>query len=161
MHRSVLPSVTRDRAAAGGLSRRYIVTMHTSSTPAGGALRRAATLGWRALRLRCPNCGEGKAFVSWLRMRDRCPVCGLGFQRGEEGYAVGAYMFNMIASELVFAAAFVVAIVATWPSPPWEALTWVAAIGMVVAPILFYPVTKTLFLAFDLFFRPATPEELG
>jgi ABC-type branched-subunit amino acid transport system permease subunit len=93
-------------------------------------------------------------------MRERCPVCGLRFHRGEEGYAVGAYMFNMIASELVFAAGFIVIIVATWPSPPWEGLTWAAAICMVLAPIVFYPITKCLFLAFDLIFRPATAEDL-
>ena len=32
---------------------------------------------------------------------------------------------------------------------------------MVLAPFLFYPVSKTLFLAFDLLFRPPTPEELS
>jgi hypothetical protein len=32
---------------------------------------------------------------------------------------------------------------------------------MVLAPFLFYPFFKTLFLAFDLLFRPATPEELS
>ena len=30
---------------------------------------------------------------------------------------------------------------------------------MVVAPLVFYPFSKTIFLAFDLVFRPATPEE--
>ena len=32
---------------------------------------------------------------------------------------------------------------------------------MLLAPILFFPFSKTLFLAFDLFFRPATTDELS
>ena len=60
----------------------------------------------RALRLRCPNCGQGKPFVSSFRMRSQCEVCGLAFERGEDGYQVGSYMFNIVASELVFAAVF-------------------------------------------------------
>jgi hypothetical protein len=31
---------------------------------------------------------------------------------------------------------------------------------MTVVPFLFFPFSKTLFLAFDLIFRPATSEEL-
>ena len=62
-------------------------------------LRRVDLLLWRALRLRCPNCGGGPIFDSWLRMRGRCPRCG------------------------------------------------------------FFPFSKTLFLAFDLVFRPPSPEE--
>jgi hypothetical protein len=31
---------------------------------------------------------------------------------------------------------------------------------MIVVPFLFFPFSKTLFLAFDLTFRPPTPEEL-
>src|SRR5512141_1797659 len=68
-------------------------------------LSRSLTLFGRALRLRCPNCGQGKPFESWLRMRRQCEVCGLAFERGEDGYQVGSYMFNIVASELVFAAA--------------------------------------------------------
>lgn len=75
-------------------------------------------------------------------------------ERGESGYQVGAYMFNIIASELVFAVIFVGILLATWPSPPWTLLQWGAPLLMVLAPVLFYPYSKTLFLAFDLIFRP-------
>jgi len=108
----------------------------------------------RALRLRCPNCGQGKPFVSWLRMRSHCEVCGLAFERGEEGYQVGSYMFNIVAAELVFAAVFVAIVLATWPSPPWALLQYGGIALMVIAPFVFFPFSKTLFLAFDLIFRP-------
>src|SRR5712692_1251003 len=42
----------------------------------------------RALRLQCPNCGQGRMFVRWLRMYPDCSRCGLSFFR-ESGYYVG------------------------------------------------------------------------
>jgi uncharacterized protein (DUF983 family) len=121
----------------------------------------ALRLCGRALRLRCPNCGQGKLFESWLRMRSQCPVCGFRFERGEEGYQVGSYMFNMVASELAFAFAFVGLVVVTWPSPPWTLLEYGGIIMMIIAPFVFFPFSKALFLAFDLFFRPAAREDLA
>jgi uncharacterized protein (DUF983 family) len=118
-------------------------------------LSRSLTLFGRALRLRCPNCGQGKPFESWLRMRRQCEVCGIAFERGEDGYQVGSYMFNIVASELVFATVFLGVVVATWPSPPWTLLQYGGGLLMLIAPIVFFPFSKTLFLAFDLIFRPS------
>jgi uncharacterized protein (DUF983 family) len=113
----------------------------------------------RALLRRCPNCGSGGIWTSWLRMASDCPRCGLHLERGEQGYVVGAYMFNIIAAELIFAAIFLAVVLATWPSPPWTLLQYGGAVLAVLAPIVFYPFSKTLFLAFDLAFRPAGFEE--
>jgi uncharacterized protein (DUF983 family) len=108
----------------------------------------------RAVLLRCPNCGERGIFVSWFRQKDICPRCGILFNRGEQGYVVGAYMFNIIVAELIFAALFVGILLATWPTPPWGLLTYGGATLMILLPLLFYPFSRTLFLAFDLIFRP-------
>jgi uncharacterized protein (DUF983 family) len=78
-------------------------------------------------------------------MRPRCPVCGLRLERGEEGYQVGAYMFNIVAAELVFAVIFLGVLIATWPSPPWDLLLYGGAVVMVVAPFLFYPCSRRSF----------------
>lgn len=118
-------------------------------------IRRVAGLVWRAMRLRCPNCGGGPIFQSWLRMRTRCPVCGLALERGEEGYQVGSYMFNIVAAELLFLAVFLVVLRLTWPTPPWTLLQYGGVVLMILAPFVFFPFSKTLFLAFDLLFRPA------
>jgi uncharacterized protein (DUF983 family) len=120
----------------------------------------AVRLFGRALRLRCPHCGKGKLFASWLRMRSRCPVCGFRLERGEEGYQVGSYMFNLVASELAFALAFVAIVMLTWPSPPWRLLEYGGIILMLIVPFVFFPFSKALFLAFDLLFRPAAREDL-
>jgi hypothetical protein len=79
--------------------------------------------------------------------------------RGEEGYIVGAYMFNMVAAELIFAAIFIGILVYTWPDPPWELLLYGGVALMVIVPVIFYPFSKTLFLAFDLLFRPPMRED--
>jgi uncharacterized protein (DUF983 family) len=121
---------------------------------------RVVRLFWRAVRLRCPNCGGGPLFESWLRPRRHCPSCGLPLERGEQGYQVGSYMFNIIAAELIFAAIFLGVLLATWPTPPWDLLLYGGMGLMVIVPFLFFPFSKTLFLAFDLTFRPASPEEL-
>jgi uncharacterized protein (DUF983 family) len=121
--------------------------------------KRAAILFWRALRLRCPNCNGGPIFESWLRIRQRCPSCGIRLERGEEGYQVGAYMFNIVASELVFALIFLAVLIATWPTPPWNLLLYGGIALMVIAPIIFYPFAKAVFLAFDLIFRPPSPHD--
>jgi uncharacterized protein (DUF983 family) len=110
----------------------------------------------RAILLRCPNCGQRNVFDSWFRQKDRCPHCDLPFTREEQGYIVGAYMFNIIVAELLFAAIFVGVLLMTWPSPPWELLTYGSAALMIALPLIFYPFSRTLFLAFDLIFRPAT-----
>jgi uncharacterized protein (DUF983 family) len=94
-------------------------------------------------------------------MRPYCPACGLPLERGEQGYQVGSYMFNIVASELIFVIGFLGVALATWPSPPWQLLQYGGIILMLLAPLLFFPFSKTLFLAFDLLFRPATLDELS
>ena len=121
--------------------------------------RKITALAGRALRLRCPACGEGRAFETWFRMRTRCSACGLHLERGEHGYVVGAYMFNIIAAELVFAAILIGTLAATWPDPPWTLLQYGGVALMIGLPVLFYPFAKTVFLAFDLVFRPPTAED--
>jgi uncharacterized protein (DUF983 family) len=113
----------------------------------------------RALRLRCPHCGGGPIFVTWSRLLPNCPVCGLGLERGEEGYWLGAYFFNLMAVETVFSIWVVAFLVWTWPTPPWQLFQITTIALMVVFPFLFFPFSKTLFLAFDLLVRPATDED--
>jgi len=70
-------------------------------------------------------------------------------------------MFNVIAAELLFGAALVGVLWLTWPAPSWDLLQYGGAALMILAPFLFFPFSKTLFLAFDLVFRPPTSEELS
>lgn len=111
-------------------------------------------LVWRAIGRRCPRCGNKDVWLGFMRMRPECGVCGLQLDRGESDYFYGAFLLNFVAAELVPVIVFVVALMVTWPTPPWNALTAVTAVLAVIAPILLYPTTKGLWLAFDLMLRP-------
>lgn len=111
------------------------------------------------MRLRCPHCGGGPIFTSWSRLLPVCPVCGLGLERGEQGYWLGAYFFNLMAVEAVFGAWMLGFLLATWPDPPWELFQVTTIVLMVVFPFAFFPFSKTLFLAFDLLVRPPGAED--
>ena len=118
-----------------------------------------ATMVFRALTLRCPVCGTGGLFRHWVRIVPRCPTCGFRFDRGEEGYGVGTYMFNLIAAELLLTV-IITAIVLTFDLRWTTALERAAIAAMIVMPVLFYPFAKLLFVAFDLCFRPVRKEDV-
>ncbi|HEX6814539.1 MAG TPA: DUF983 domain-containing protein [Gemmatimonadaceae bacterium] len=112
----------------------------------------------RALVLRCPRCGSSGIRRSWFKFTHACPTCGLTLERGEsEDYWLGAYMFNLVAAELVSVGIAVVVIVAAWPDVPWN-LVWALSVTLaIVMPLLFFPFSRDLWLAFDLMFRPTDP----
>ena len=120
----------------------------------------AARLLARALTLRCPNCGGGPVLRRWLALRPRCPVCRLRLERGEHDYFLGSMTVNLLVSELLWAVAFVGVIVLTWPAVPWRGVQIGGALLMIAAPFALFPFTKLVWLAVDLMFRPATPDEL-
>jgi hypothetical protein len=64
---------------------------------------------------------------------------------------------NLMAVETVFSVWVVGFLLATWPDPPWGLFQITLIALMLVFPFLFFPFSKTLFLAFDLLVRP--PEE--
>ena len=125
------------------------------------SVMRALRLYGRALRLRCPHCGEGRVMASWFRMHPRCGSCGLRTERGEEDFFLGSMMFNIILSEGLFVVFVIGLIIVQWPRVPWAFLqTW--AIGlMAAAPFLVFPWTKTIWLASDILIRPVTEEEMA
>jgi hypothetical protein len=53
------------------------------------------------------------------------------------------------------------ALLATWPDPPWTPILFGGGALMVLMPIAFYPLSKTLWLAIDLVFRPAQPDDFA
>src|SRR3984957_20826522 len=47
----------------------------------------------RALRLRCPRCGQRRLFAGWFRMHEACPHCRLHYERAP-GYFLGSTYIN-------------------------------------------------------------------
>ena len=115
----------------------------------------------RALRLRCPHCGGRAIFASFFQLKRHCPSCGLRLERGEGDYFVGAYLFNLIAVELILFFCVLGFVFLTWPNPPWQAITYVTGALMLAGCMLCYPFAKTTWLAVDLAIRPLSAEELA
>lgn len=115
---------------------------------------------WRGLRRRCAACGGGKLFTGWLTMRPTCPTCGYRFERrGSDAFFLGAMLVNFATTEGVLGVMLLVSFVWTLPDPPLLLLCAVAVPLMVAAPIAFYPFSKTIWAAFDLMIKPATPSD--
>jgi Uncharacterized protein conserved in bacteria len=115
---------------------------------------------WRAMTLRCPHCGGGRILADWFHMKERCPRCGLHLHREESDYFLGAYMVALFIMEGFFALGFMLVLVLTWPSPPWDAIQYGGALVMLIGVLAAYPFANTLWLAIDLIFRPVSSTEL-
>ena len=87
-------------------------------------------------------------------MAGSCPRCRLTYEH-EEGYWTGAMLVNLAATLGIFLVVFVGFLVLAWPDVPWTALLIVVVATNVVAPIVFYPYSKTFWVAGDLVFRRA------
>ncbi len=125
-----------------------------SRRPEHGFLRVTA----RALGLRCPRCGGRGIFRTWFRLEPECPTCGLALERGEsEDHWFGAVAVNLVAAELLGVGAILVWIIATWPDVPWTAVQYTGPLIMIALPVFFYPFSRALWLAWDVYFRPGAP----
>ena len=101
-------------------------------------------------------------FRHWLKMKDHCPTCGLAFERGERSdFWIGAYVFNLAIGELFAIGIPIVWMIASAPRQPWTAIEILAIVLCVGLPLVFYPFSRTLWLAWDLSFRPAEPGDVG
>ena len=77
-----------------------------------------------------------------------CPKCGLHFER-EQGYFAGALAINIMATAAVFAVVFVALLAVTIPTVPVAPLLAVLIPIVLFGPILFYPFSKTIWVAVD------------
>ena len=103
---------------------------------------------WRGLTRRCARCGGGKLFKRYLTMVDDCPTCGLHFER-EDGFFAGALAINIIAVGGLFTIVFVIALVLTVPEVPVAPLLAILVPIVVLGPIVYYPFSKTVWVAVD------------
>lgn len=108
------------------------------------SLKYRATVLWRTLRLRCPNCGEGRIFTGLFRMNETCPVCGVRFER-ESGESVGGMYINLGLAELLTIGGFF--LVNALFAPPF------------VPHLIFWVVFNIVFIA--LFYRHARSLWIG
>ncbi|MCJ7672710.1 MAG: DUF983 domain-containing protein [Acidimicrobiia bacterium] len=103
---------------------------------------------WWGLTRRCPRCGSGHLFRHYFELVPDCPKCDLHFER-ESGYFAGALAINIMVAGGIFAVVFVALLAATIPTVPVAELLAVLVPIVVLVPIIFYPFSKTVWMAVD------------
>lgn len=125
------------------------------SLPPGG-FPRFIRLFSRALLLHCPLCGSGGIFRRPWDLHERCPQCGYRFER-EPGYWVGAYAVNLVVSEFVGLGAVVIWLLRS--DYPVMTQQVIAVIAAIIFPLVFFPWSRTLWMAIDLMLEPEQGSE--
>ena len=105
-------------------------------------------------------CGGKNIFASWSRLKRTCPTCSYRFER-ESGYWVSAIIVNTAVTFSLFGLFFVGTLVLTYPDVSWGPVLLIAAVTNVLFPIAFFPFSKTLLMAFDLWVHPLKKGEGG
>jgi hypothetical protein len=92
-------------------------------------------------------------------MREHCSRCGLRFER-ESGYWVGAVIINTTVIFATFLLVFGGMVLVTYPNVPWGLVLGVTAVANIVIPVVFYPISKSVWLALELSWHPLEPDEI-
>ena len=109
----------------------------------------------RGMVRHCPRCGSGAIFTSWFRLAERCPGCRLRLER-ENDFFLGGYVINLAVTEGLLAVALL-AYVLRLAAHPGTSIVPVLVTGLVIAvilPVLFFPFSRTIWMAVDLAMRP-------
>jgi uncharacterized protein (DUF983 family) len=114
-------------------------------------MNRFLTIVSRSLRTRCPVCGEGKIFRDWFRVHPQCKICGARFER-EPGFFLGSIYFNYGLTALIVAILFPVLLFGGYAEN--NTLLMGSLLFMVIFPVLFFPLARSLWLGFDEFVDP-------
>lgn len=104
------------------------------------------TLLSRAVRLKCPRCGEAAMFTGLFAMRERCPACGHKFDR-EPGYFLGSIYINYGITSLLITLGYVT-LRFGWNLPNAGVLTGLLAF-CVLFPTFFFRYARALWVALD------------
>jgi hypothetical protein len=92
-------------------------------------------------------------------MQERCPTCGLATDR-VVGHWIGAVGINTIVSFGALAIVLVTALVVSYPEIQVVPVLSAAIATAVLVPLIFWPLSQTLWTAIDIMMRPVTPDEL-
>lgn len=119
---------------------------------------RPSRLVARGLCRRCPVCGERGIFESWFVQRDRCPTCNFPTTRVPDQW-IGAFGMNLIVTFTLLAISIAAGFVLTYPQSPIGALMAVCMSIALVFPLLFQPISRSLWSAIDVAMRAPEPSD--
>ncbi len=131
---------------------------HSNLQPEKATLRKLPldTVLSRAVRLRCPRCGEGKLFFKAFRMYQNCPNCKLQYER-DPGYFLGSTYINYGCTALILTVSYLVLhFIAGIEN---RSLFWPLMTFIVLFPMLLFRYARSFWLALDRFVDPDDPDE--
>src|SRR5262249_30566099 len=113
---------------------------------------------WRAARLCCPLCGQGRLFRNWFTMCPHCSHCGFHYERGP-GYWLGSIYINYGLTALVVTAGFLGLFFSEAIGP--TSSLWLCAGFCFLFPLWFFRYARAVWVAVDLYFDPPRTEEMN
>ena len=119
--------------------------------PAEQCLARAGRIAPRALRLRCPRCGETPLFRGWFTMELACRLCGLRFERAQ-GYFVGAIYINYAVTTVIAVGGYF--LLWHWLNLSTGAQFAIWVPFLVVFPLWFFRWSRSLWLGLEYLVDP-------
>lgn len=126
------------------------------SPPAEYAMARGVV---RAMRRRCPVCGDRSISRHAVSIEQTCPHCGLDLER-QVGAIVGGVGLNTIASLGVLLFTIVVGFIAT-DGDPTVFNVLLPALGLsILVPLIFFARSRLLWVALELRWWPLKPGEV-
>lgn len=120
------------------------------------------TMVLRGCAIRCPRCGGRKLFQHYFKLKERCPTCGYKIAR-DEGFWLGGYVMNVVIGEGLLALYLFYFATKVIAEPDMKIQSWltIAVVLAIVPPILFFPLSRTTWMAFDLMIHPLEPHEVA
>ena len=107
----------------------------------------------RAVRLRCPRCGEGKLFRNWFTMHPTCHHCHLRYERAP-GYFLGSTYVNYGFIALTMTVMYMGLHFGAEISNQWLAGPLIAY--CTVVPLILFRHARSWWLAMDCYFDPTS-----
>ena len=105
----------------------------------------------RAVRLRCPACGEGRLYKSLLDTHKGCSKCGMLFER-EQGYFVGAVYVNVMVTLFLIVSTYLITMIV---APDYDSGVQIVLFVMALAiPLSLFRHARSIWLALDYFIDP-------
>ena len=117
---------------------------------------RLRILLWRALRLRCPLCGQGRLFRGLWAINDDCPKCKGNFRR-EDGFYLGSIYVNYGLTTVIVAVVYPLLLFTGTLSN--DMLLYSALAFTLLFPIWFFRYARSLWLGLDQFWDPREGEQ--
>lgn len=115
-----------------------------------------STLILRALRLRCPTCGQAKMFRNRLSMYPHCDACGRKFDRAP-GYLLGSIYFNYAVTAILVAITYFSMFLSQ--AMTGKQLLIGLSLFILFFPLWFFRYARAMWIAFDEKFDPWPSEQ--